>query len=245
MKIPVSEITGLFSGLPTVSSCSGFGYDEVGDDYKVLRVVYTDSVRVTTEVYSLRENSWRGLVSQSGISSNTLWASSVCTFLRGVGHWGAYRKESKDRFFILGFDFGGECFKKISLPVQCVDGGEMRYHSLWAYKELLAISVLRFGEFESRVTRHYIWVLMARESSSRQCWVKLFNIDLEGGPRRPVTALSNGELLMCGECEGDYVLYDHQQEEVKSLDDIFDVDAVVPCVESLVSLNQLMPSSVT
>lgn len=240
VKIPSSEITGLFSGPPMVKFYCGFGTGLYCEDYKVVRIVYPHSDHAIVEVYSLRENCWRrlDLISRSGILSNILWASLSCTFVDGVGHWGAFRRERKDKFFVLGFDFGTECFKKIKVPVECVDGREMRYHSLWVYKGSLAISVLRFGEFESKITRHYIWVMMNENN-----WFKLFNIDLVGGPRRPIATLGNGELLLLGYGDdGEHALYDPELEEVKwVMVDISDVNAAVSYVESLVSLSQLMP----
>lgn len=238
LRVPSSRITGLFSGAPMVKFYCGFGFS--GGDYKVVRVL--DSVHPTAEIYSLRENNWRrlGLVFGSGISSNILWASLGCTFVDGVGYWGAFRRERKDRFFVLGFDFEGERFKKFKVPVECVDGREMRYHSLWVYKGLLAMSVLRFGEFDSNVSRHYIWVMMVEEGFNKQHWCRLFNIDLEGGPRKPMVTLGTGELLLLGEDDGEHALYDPDLEEVNRVN-IFDVDAVVTYVESLVSFRQLMP----
>jgi len=243
VKVPASDVTGLFVGHPMVKFYAGFGYDENRDDYKVLRVAYLDSVHATVEVFSVREFSWRKLVMapHSDILSNILWAGSMCTFVNGVGYWGAFGFEMKDRFFILGFVFGREGFKKIRLPEECIDGREMRYQSLWVFKGLLALSVLHFAEFDSNCTRQYIWVRMVLEGVKKPQWVRLFNIDLEGAPRRPVASLMNGNVLLLGEGDGDHVLYDPELEQVKSLD-IFDVDSVVPYVESLVSFDRLLPS---
>lgn len=242
VKIPPSDITHLFMGDPMVKFYAGLGFDERGDDYNILRVVYLDSDNPTMEMFSVREFCWRKLVSHSDILSNILWASSMCTFVNGVGYWGAFKREMKDRFFILGFKFRKERFGQIRLPEDCVDGREMRYQSLWVHKGLLALSVLHFGEFHSNCARHYIWVRMVVEDLKKPQWVRLFNIDLEGPPRRPVASLMKGEVLLLGEGDGDHVLYDPELEEVKSLD-IFDVDYVVPYVESLISINQLLPSS--
>ncbi|KNA10756.1 hypothetical protein SOVF_141410 [Spinacia oleracea] len=236
LKVPSSTITGLFSGPPMVKFYCGFGFGD--GDYKVIRVL--DSVQLIAEVYSLRENCWRK-ISGSDISSNILWASSTCTFVDGVGYWGAYRRERKDKFFVLGFDFETERFEKIKTPIECVDGDEMRYHSLWVYRGMLAISVLRFGEFESRVTRHYIWVMMGDEGldDKHKNWCRLFNIDLEGGPRKPMATLGNGEVLLLGEDDGEHALYDPESEQVRRVD-VFDVDAVASYVESLVSFGMLI-----
>ena len=202
----------------------GFGCE----DYKVVRVVYLDVAHCTVEIYSLRENCWKclGMDFCSGILSNTLWANSTCTFVNGVGYWGCHSNERKDRFFVLEFDFEKECFKGMEVPVECVTGGEMRYQSLWVYHGLLAISVLRFGEFDSSITRHYIWGMKVDKDSGTYQWNKLFNIDLEGGPRRPMVTLKGGELLLLGEVYGEHTLYDPESEEIKRID-IFDVEAVV------------------
>ncbi|KAL2931427.1 hypothetical protein RDABS01_036837 [Bienertia sinuspersici] len=236
-KIPNSEITGLFSVPPMVTFYSGFGFS--CEDYKVVRVVYLDAVNPTTEVFSLRRNSWKDVssISRSRISSNILWASSACTFVDGVGYWGAFKSETKLDFFLLGFDFEKESFRKIRIPQECIDGREMKYHSLWVYHEMLAISVLRFGEFDSKLARHYIWAMKDGEGLNSQLWYNLCYIDLEGGPRKPILTLGNGELLLLGEDDGEHALYDPVMEEVKIVD-IFDVDTVVSYSESLVSFSQ-------
>ncbi|KAH9611731.1 hypothetical protein KSS87_004690 [Heliosperma pusillum] len=241
VKLPNSEDSGLFNGPPMVKFYSGFGLgiDDSGLDYKVVRVVYTGSVNAMCEVYSIRENCWKNLGFGLGISSNTLWASEMCTFVDGVGYWGVYKKESKDKFLVLGFDFCEEGFKKIEVPEVCVDGRERKFHSLWEHRGNLALSVLHFGGFESGSSRIYIWVL-SDFGEFEQCWSSLFNIDLECGPRRPILSLESGEVVLLGEDDDEHVLYDPVGGLVKRVS-VCDVDHVVVYVESLVLLSSLLP----
>ncbi|KAK9706412.1 hypothetical protein RND81_07G122500 [Saponaria officinalis] len=242
VRVPKSDFTGLFNGPPMVKFYSGFGYDKSNVDYKVVRVVYMNSVRTMCEVYSIRRNCWKILNSGSGISSNTLWASEMCTYVDGIGYWGVYKRESKDKFFVLGFNFGEESFKKIKVPELCVDGREKKYHSLWEFRGVLALSVLHFGGFESSLTRLYIWVFRqcGEIEGFGQCWSTMFNIDLECGPRRPVVSLRSGELVLLGEDDGEHILYDPLSGQVEKLS-ICDVDHAVLHVDSLVSPSTLLP----
>ncbi|XP_074270139.1 F-box/kelch-repeat protein At3g06240-like isoform X2 [Silene latifolia] len=247
VKLPNSEVSGLFNGPPMVKFYSGFGVgsgiENVGLDYKVVRVVYTGSGNAMCEVYSIRGNCWKKLPFGLANSSNTLWASEMCTFVDGVGYWGVYKRERKDNFSVLGFDFSKERFKNIKVPEVCVDGGERKFHSLWEYRGDLALSVLHFGGFETGSSRIYIWVFTQRGGlceDFEQCWSTVFNIDLECGPRRPVVSLDSREVVLLGEDDDEHVLYDSVNGHVKMVS-VCDVDHVVVYVESLVSLRSLLP----
>ncbi|KAL9243506.1 hypothetical protein vseg_017383 [Gypsophila vaccaria] len=242
VRVPKSDATGLLNGPPMVKFYSGLGYEKTSGDYKVVRIVYLNSARTLCEVYSLKRNSWNVLSSGSGISSNTLWASEMCTFVDGVGYWGVYERESKDRFYVLGFDFCDEVFSKIKVPEFCVDGREKKYHSLWDYRGVLALTAMHFGGFESSLTRLYIWLFgqCGESEGFRQFGTSMFNIDLECGPRRPVASLWSGVLVLLGEDDGEHVLYEPNSGQVEKLS-ITDVDHAVICVDSLVSLRSLLP----
>ncbi|PON84831.1 F-box domain containing protein [Trema orientale] len=95
-----------------------FGFDEGGNDYKLVRVAQPWRKDPTAQVFSLRRNSWRHV--EKGLPHGTV-SHSCRVNVNGVLYWmGCRSKETKD-YFVLSFDLRSEEFREINLPPVCMD----------------------------------------------------------------------------------------------------------------------------
>ncbi|XVF39180.1 hypothetical protein PTKIN_Ptkin01aG0014800 [Pterospermum kingtungense] len=101
---------------PRCETFYGFGYDSIGDDYKVVRIVQQEGDNVSSEVqiYSLKANTWRCsqeipnncFISHSGETGRT--------FLCGALHWFVIKQKRKE-YCVMAVDIGSEKYHEIEL----------------------------------------------------------------------------------------------------------------------------------
>uniref|UniRef100_A0A2N9IEE6 F-box domain-containing protein n=1 Tax=Fagus sylvatica TaxID=28930 RepID=A0A2N9IEE6_FAGSY len=93
---------------------SGFGYDETSDDYKVVRSVrlyLADNNSSGSEVYSLKNDSWRRL---PDCPYNLRYLRAFAMLVSGALHWLVTSKAESDRTnLILAFDLGVEEYQLV------------------------------------------------------------------------------------------------------------------------------------
>jgi molecular chaperone HtpG len=112
----------------------GFGYDQVGDDYKVIRQVifeprteedchprtYEDRIKMWKdrhrrplwEIYCLKSNSWRKLDIDMPSQYSGL---GVQVYTDGVCHW-QHKSKTRDNVCLVSFDLSNETFERTSIP---------------------------------------------------------------------------------------------------------------------------------
>ena len=98
----------------TLFSCSGFGYDSLTDDYKVVLGTRTFNHKTCFQVFSLKSNAWKviGDVNYTCFERfNFLSRGVLCN---GAIHWLMYPENKKQ--VILSFDLYKEEFKEIPQP---------------------------------------------------------------------------------------------------------------------------------
>ncbi|KAL3629187.1 hypothetical protein CASFOL_026409 [Castilleja foliolosa] len=88
----------------------GFGFDARSEDYKALRFVHGgsyDSMIIQTEIYSLKNDSWRPIVNP--VMDPSSW-SLFSTYLNGSCYWDVFED------CVLSYNFADEMFSCLPLP---------------------------------------------------------------------------------------------------------------------------------
>ncbi|KAL1834426.1 hypothetical protein ACET3Z_004077 [Daucus carota] len=91
-----------------VSFC-GFGYDDVNDDYKVVKIADCHDRGMMIIVYSLKTNSWKWI---QNVPRNVDFCGYWGMFAGGALHWLA-TKDPNASEIVVGFDLALEQFKEI------------------------------------------------------------------------------------------------------------------------------------
>ncbi|KAF5727703.1 hypothetical protein HS088_TW22G01400 [Tripterygium wilfordii] len=160
----------------------GFGYDLVGDDYKVVKLMVfrNNPHELVSLVYSLKKNEWTWSRSiQDGFGTSVKDESWL---VNGAIHW-IGRKET-DQEQIVAFDLGAEECHWISLPAKIkydAEVGVLRGCLCVNY-----ISSYEKGDYD-------IW--MMKNYMKQESWTKLYSINTEFFTR-PLAARENGQLLL-------------------------------------------------
>ncbi|GJR99654.1 F-box protein CPR1-like protein [Tanacetum coccineum] len=92
------------------SSCWGFGYDSVNDDFKVVLGVMKGKDQTCFEVISLKSNAWKVIGEVDYRCSKLQCVGVLCN---GAIHWVMHPKNNKKEQVILSFDLSKEEFKEI------------------------------------------------------------------------------------------------------------------------------------
>lgn len=186
----------------------GFGYDNLANDYKVVRILYFKRDRSPeVEVHSLSTDSWRRI--RESVDFIAHGSSAAVPFVNGAVHWMGqpYMLGNLGKFmfpvneFVMAFDMGDEVFRKIGLPQNCRGADSC----LMEFKELLSVYV----PFRSAVHTFegcYIWVM--GEYGVPESWSKQYAISVSAPMKiRPLGFAKNGKLM-----------FDKDEEELVSLD---------------------------
>ncbi|PIA63943.1 hypothetical protein AQUCO_00201334v1 [Aquilegia coerulea] len=175
---------------------SGIGYDQVADEYKVVRLIInfmdpTDvpNCKMEAEVYTLGSGKWRKL----GNFLYPLCKRSCQVLVKSSLHWLTH--ENRGSATIIAFDVGREEFQTMSSPpefahrVDCEDC-ELDLAELGGYLCLFAYW------FDNRCE---IWVM--KEYGVNTSWTKQHVVSrnvcgLRDVVFRPVTMMKNGNILL-------------------------------------------------
>ncbi|GJX50736.1 F-box/kelch-repeat protein-like protein [Tanacetum coccineum] len=142
----------------------GFGFDPIGDDYKIVAMSYfCYEVPESSFIYSLKTNSWSKIVSATPNYCYVTLGSYGCFFNRTL-HW-VVRLNDIDQCCIITFDLSTNVFGFISLPKP-----NIRYYAPMIIKGCLAVMFMSHdgGDHCS------IWVM--REYNNVASWTKAFDI---------------------------------------------------------------------
>ncbi|PIA42957.1 hypothetical protein AQUCO_02000421v1 [Aquilegia coerulea] len=198
---------------------SGFGYDEVAKEYKVIRMMFdsidyvsegNSSFKLEAEIYTLGSGVWRKM----GDVSYPLRGRASSAFVNGALHW------LTDEFIglsvserIISFDVSREEFHAIPPPPGFDYVSETFHFSLCDLrKSLCLLDYSSNDQFE-------IWVM--KKYGVKTSWTKEYIISRqELGMDKfyldPLKLLPNGEMLLVYNSES-LVCYDPEQRTVREL----------------------------
>jgi molecular chaperone HtpG len=162
----------------------GFGYDQVRDDYKVIRRIkfykddwvrsYDEPPDTLWEIYCLKSNNWRRL----DLNMPTQYCANVGVqvYTDGVCHWwGDYDPESEseindDDNYLVSFDLSNETFVKTSIPSN-MDYIDSTTELVNRHLNLLNGSIVLISNYEETNTFH---ISILGEVGIKESWIKLF-----------------------------------------------------------------------
>ncbi|KAF5196249.1 F-box/kelch-repeat protein [Thalictrum thalictroides] len=169
----------------------GFGFDNIRNDYKVVRFIFFSAASQIfnklnqVEVYSLNTNSWTSF--NCVLPIDFIYSDPRSPYLNGIYCWlGNFFENENEMFRIITFDFTSEVFGTIPLPNIQID-----------FPPVLAIlrdkiTIVHRVEFASQFDLYQIWVL--NEYSVKESWTKLCTV----GPfpmTQPIGFSKNGDLF--------------------------------------------------
>lgn len=210
----------------------GFGYDECGDDFKVVGIfcVFRNGYAYETEVkvYSSKADCWRRIEDfPFGIPLD-----DSGKFANGALHWAAsrdIRSGSPNSWIVVSLDLAKETYGEVLQPSY----GEGEYDlTLGVLGEYLCI-LCNYGR-----TRTDVWIM--KEYGVRESWTKLVTIPYLKETMtysKPLGISENGDILL--EFESHLILYNandsiFKDPEIHKFDGCLEADTYV---ESLVSPN--------
>ncbi|XP_043691362.1 F-box protein At3g07870-like [Telopea speciosissima] len=236
-----NPVTGEYISLPKpdkrtdIDIVFGFGYDEVANEFKVVRMLFhsvdlgcgsgTSTFKLEGEVYSLSLGKWRHI----GDVPYALRGKSSPAFVNGALHW----MTDEYRELIVSFDLGKEEFRVVPPPPDFILGGRSDRMNLGVLGEHLCL-------FDYSIDRRLeIWVM--KEYGIKWSWTKEYVISSKDSGRdsshfKPLRLMKNGELLMSykGEC---LVFYDPVKKKFRDIR----IRGLPPCFEAITHVGSLLP----
>lgn len=221
---------------------SGFGYDEVGGEYKVIRMMFDSmdyvsegmsSFKLEAEVYTLGSGVWRKL----GDVPYPLHRNSS-VFVGGALHWMTEDFIGLDiSEHIISFDLTKEEFHVIP-PPPGFDFGSQTYKCLGDLKKCLCLFDNTSNDFFD------IWVM--KDYGVKNSWVKEYAISRQqvGFDKlclNPLRIFGSGEILMVYNSES-LISFDHKRGTFRKLGN-FDLPSsfeAITHVGSFVSLKDII-----
>ncbi|KAK2377856.1 F-box/kelch-repeat protein [Trifolium repens] len=197
----------------------GFGYDQVCDDYKVVRHIrfhpITDEDFVETwkdgygfheslwEIYSLNYNCWRKL----DLDMPTQYFGQAYT--DGVCHW-CCEGEIDDENILVSFDLKNETFVKTFIP------SNMDYiDSVFIFRNLIMLngSIGLISNYAETSTFH---VSILGEVGIKESWIKLFIVDLLPCVEHPIGIGNKGDIFF-RKNDGELVWFNLYTQKIEEL----------------------------
>ncbi|CAA3015254.1 F-box kelch-repeat At3g06240-like [Olea europaea subsp. europaea] len=190
----------------------GFGFDPVRNDYKVVRITYTDLDRCLpqVELYRLSIGVWQDISHLS--LQYVIHNKSRQAYINGAAHWIGRDLYGNDT--ILLFDMCDEVFRTVILPGSLAKDDSARNKELMIYKESLA-----FVLYDVSGVEHDFCVWVMEEYGVVESWNKQFNInfhDFGRGFMKPLWIRRDGEVLIVTK-DGSMVSCGSSGEEVTDL----------------------------
>ena len=164
-KLPVTTLQFAPDGYDfSQYTVSGFEYDETSDDYKVvrsLRLILAENSSSVSEVYSLKNDSWRRL---PDYPYNLRYLRAFAMLVSGALHWLVTSKAESDRTnLILAFDLGVEEYRLVPRPDFSDNDCRMNVGVLGG-----CLTIYR-GNYFNRLD---VWVM--KDYGVKESWTKLF-----------------------------------------------------------------------
>ncbi|CAJ2656841.1 F-box protein [Trifolium pratense] len=183
----------------------GFGYDDVGDDYKIIQHVdYTtanenpledlEDVMIPDpfwEIYSLKSNSWRKIDFDMPIIS---WIFNSIVYFDGVCHW------LGETNMVVSFQLCNEVYFITPCPFE-EDTHDKEFEvNLTVLNESVAIIT------NCKNTTSF-QVLILGEFGVEESWIRLFDVELMSCIEQPIGAGKNGNIFFIKE-DGELACFD-------------------------------------
>nr|XP_043637024.1 F-box protein At3g07870-like [Erigeron canadensis] len=208
--LPVSGIDRPRAG--PIKVVLGFGFDELVDDYKVLRIVYYGYPLNQVEMYSLSTNSWKEIKTRVRF---LIVESASSVFLNGRFHWNAIGfEERQGKKVIVCFDFRDEAFRYIMPPEFDFDDDDDDDDSKVRWNVVVVEGLL--GVIGMSGKRFQVWVM--NEYGVVSSWMKYREFELEDKVGRMLGCGLKREFLLEKE-GGQLVVYDSDSQRVTNLGD--------------------------
>ncbi|XP_076882889.1 F-box/kelch-repeat protein At3g23880-like [Bidens hawaiensis] len=206
----------------------GFGYEESGDDYKVVEIscVFKDRAKycTTVRVYSLRCGNWNKI----DAFPHGIPLDDSGKFANGVLHWAASKDfGSTYSWMIVSLDLATETYGEVLQPVY--GEGEMDL-TLGALGESLCVLC------NYRGSRAELWVM--KVYGVRDSWTKLVSIPYLTDPGRdqfsvPFVISKDGKMLL--QFGSKLIVYDSKNSSSSVIQNVDECLEACTVVESLVS----------
>ncbi|PNX95114.1 F-box protein [Trifolium pratense] len=185
----------------------GFGYDHIGDDYKIIQHVdYTmvnenplDDLEMEDvmmpdpfwEIYSLKSNSWRKIDFDMPM---IYWIFNSVAYFNGTCHWlGETNK-------VVSFELCNEAYFITPSPLEEDTHDDQFEVNLTVLNESVAIIT------NCKNTTSF-QVLVLGELCVKESWIKLFNIELFSCIEKPIGAGKKGNVFFTKE-DGELACFD-------------------------------------
>lgn len=215
----------------------GFGYDPVGDEFKVLRNVLFLDKSFSAEVYSMNTNAWRKV--DPGPNDSPLFEEfDVC--VKGLLCCNGVNG-------LMAFDLNREVFKSgIKLPHRCSSPGfrsrVLAHNSrITVFKDSIAVAF--FSKRAKLSGKVKLWTLdddaCFRGGEVEASWTLVLSVQVDSPlPVRFVRGyFNNGDILLeAGEDTLTWLLYNIDKKEAKPIPRSVYVKEVIKYNESLVSI---------
>ncbi|XP_074379554.1 F-box/kelch-repeat protein At3g06240-like [Apium graveolens] len=184
----------------------GFGFDPLGDDYKVVVLINSFSRDWTIELYSAKTNVWRTVEQNLEDDPNGgLFDACVNGFVCCI----SYRTESDN---MLAFDLNKEVLTCIKLPE--------------------GYSPIRITDFNLFKLDDEACL---RDSGVEASWTKMLTVDVGHRIESVFGHFSSGDFLLCT-AEYGWVLYNSDKNEARNVPVSLDYRRILKYNESLVSI---------
>jgi molecular chaperone HtpG len=185
---------------------NGFGYDHVGDDYKVIRWLSADEyVDPIWEIYSLRSNSWRKL----DIDMPRRDDESVVVYMDGMCHWWGIKG---DKEYVVSFDLSNEIFLTTPVPLDMYDGSNFEF--VERHMAVMNMSITLISNYARNTTFH---ISVLGQLGVRESWTKLFIVGPLFGVEHPIGVGEKGNIFFRKE-NSELAYYDLSTEIIEEID---------------------------
>jgi F-box interacting protein len=193
--LPLSPFAKDFESFTVWYYLNGFGYDDLINDYKVIRYVcvignQSDEGYISAEsfweIYSLISNSWRKLDVNMPSSK---WEAGTQVYMNGVCHWLGEWDNSFRKYCVVSFYLSNEMFFITHIPSDkdvCFEFGA------WINLVVLNGSIA-FISYHKKTTTFHISIL--GEIGVEESWTKLFIVGPLYGVERPLGLGTKGEIF--------------------------------------------------
>lgn len=149
--------------------CLGFGFDPVGNDYKVVRITSVDLVdKPQIEIYKLSSGVWQDVSSLE--LGCVIYNRGRQIYVNVASHWLARCSDLYD--VIVLFDMSLEVFRTMMLPVQLGSDDPLKSHDLMLYKSSLALTLWNVSGAEP-----CFCVYVMEEYGAEKSWTRKFCFD--------------------------------------------------------------------
>ncbi|XP_074277236.1 F-box protein At4g22390-like [Silene latifolia] len=186
-------------------SASGFGFDSISDDYKVVRVVRLLDLGpkfggTQVEVFSLKSGCWRIIGVGPSYSIKRRSSEYIPCFLNGSVYWvGSRFVCPNNENVIVKFDMSTETFEIIQLP-GVVKVSESKYTPILDFyvQECKGKLALVNRNYKDEIKSCSVWVM--KEYGIVESWTKIFDFNIDNlspcGMPRAFGFRKNGEVIM-------------------------------------------------